>query len=110
VLWGAAQSHVTDADLVLGYLDPDNFLGGGMTLDRAAAEAALEPCRGRLGHLAHGGGGRDPADPGLADADLVRRTTIERGYDPTRLTLLAYGGMGPTHALATPQISVLPRS
>ncbi|MEA2424793.1 MAG: hypothetical protein QOH13_1203, partial [Thermoleophilaceae bacterium] len=95
---GGTEATVTDADLVLGYLDPDNFLGGGMTLDRAAAEAALDSVAEALGisRMEAADGIRRILDSQMAD--LVRRTTIERGYDPRDFTLLAYGGMGPTHA------------
>jgi N-methylhydantoinase A/oxoprolinase/acetone carboxylase beta subunit/N-methylhydantoinase B/oxoprolinase/acetone carboxylase alpha subunit len=95
---GGVEATVTDADLVLGYLDPDNFLGGGMRLDRGAAAAALDVVAERLGvtRVEAADGIRRILDSQMAD--LVRRTTIERGYDPRDFTLLAYGGMGPTHA------------
>jgi N-methylhydantoinase A/oxoprolinase/acetone carboxylase beta subunit/N-methylhydantoinase B/oxoprolinase/acetone carboxylase alpha subunit len=95
---GGSEPTVTDADVILGYLDADNFLGGGMALDVAAAEAAIDSVADRLGvsRLEAADGIRRILDSQMAD--LVRRTTIERGYDPRDYTLLAYGGMGPTHA------------
>jgi N-methylhydantoinase A/oxoprolinase/acetone carboxylase beta subunit/N-methylhydantoinase B/oxoprolinase/acetone carboxylase alpha subunit len=95
---GGTEPTVTDADVVLGYLDAENFLGGGMTLDVAAAEAAIDAVAEQLGfsRLEAADGIRRILDSQMAD--LVRRTTIERGYDPRDYTLLAYGGMGPTHA------------
>jgi N-methylhydantoinase A/oxoprolinase/acetone carboxylase beta subunit/N-methylhydantoinase B/oxoprolinase/acetone carboxylase alpha subunit len=95
---GGTEPTATDADLVLGYLSPDNFLGGGMMLDLAAAEAAIDTVAEPLGisRLEAANGIRRILDAQMAD--LVRRTTIERGYDPRDFTLLAYGGMGPTHA------------
>jgi N-methylhydantoinase A/oxoprolinase/acetone carboxylase beta subunit/N-methylhydantoinase B/oxoprolinase/acetone carboxylase alpha subunit len=95
---GGTEATVTDADLVLGYLDEDRFLGGGMSLDREAAEAALDRLAGqlRIDRMEAADGIRRILDSQMAD--LVRRTTIERGYDPREFTLLAYGGMGPTHA------------
>lgn len=95
---GGTEATVTDADLILGYLDEEQFLGGEMRLDRAAAERAIDKLADELGV------GRMEAADGIRRildsqmADLVRRTTIERGYDPREFTLLAYGGMGPTHA------------
>ncbi|NUT55239.1 MAG: hydantoinase/oxoprolinase family protein, partial [Thermoleophilia bacterium] len=91
---GGTEATVTDADLVLGYLDPDAFLGGEMQLDRAAAEAALDRVAEQLGvtRMEAADGIRRILDSQMAD--LVRRTTIERGYDPREFTLLAYGGMG----------------
>ena len=95
---GGVEATVTDADVVLGYLDPDNFLGGAMRLDAEAAGAAVDRVAERLGltRLQAADGIRRILDSQMAD--LVRRTTIERGYDPRDFTLLAYGGMGPTHA------------
>ncbi|MFN8217049.1 MAG: hydantoinase B/oxoprolinase family protein [Solirubrobacterales bacterium] len=95
---GGTEPTVTDADVVLGYLAPDNFLGGGMELDVAAAEKAIDSVAAPLGltRLQAADGIRRILDSQMAD--LVRRTTIDRGYDPRDFTLLAYGGMGPTHA------------
>jgi N-methylhydantoinase A/oxoprolinase/acetone carboxylase beta subunit/N-methylhydantoinase B/oxoprolinase/acetone carboxylase alpha subunit len=95
---GGTEPTVTDADVVLGYLAPENFLGGGMKLDVAAAEAAIDRVAEPLGltRMEAADGIRRILDSQMAD--LVRRTTIDRGYDPRDFTLLAYGGMGPTHA------------
>jgi N-methylhydantoinase A/oxoprolinase/acetone carboxylase beta subunit/N-methylhydantoinase B/oxoprolinase/acetone carboxylase alpha subunit len=95
---GGTEPTVTDADVVLGYLAPDNFLGGGMELDVAAAEKAIDTVAEPLGltRMEAADGIRRILDSQMAD--LVRRTTIDRGYDPRDFTLLAYGGMGPTHA------------
>jgi N-methylhydantoinase A len=95
---GGTQPTVTDADLVLGYLDADHFLGGRMKLDKDAAYAAL----GRLGDQA----GMEPEEVAIGVAriinshmaDLIRRSTIEQGRDPRDCVLVAYGGAGPTHA------------
>jgi N-methylhydantoinase A/oxoprolinase/acetone carboxylase beta subunit/N-methylhydantoinase B/oxoprolinase/acetone carboxylase alpha subunit len=94
---GGTEATVTDADLVLGYMDPKNFLGGGMELDVAAAEKAIDRIADQLGigRLEAADGIRRILDSQMAD--LVRRTTIGRGYDPRDFTLLVYGGMGPTH-------------
>lgn len=89
---------VTDADLLLGHLNPDYFLGGSIVLDRDAAEAALAPLAEQLG--------AEVVDVALGAlrvvdaqmADLIRKETVESGYDPRRMTILAYGGAGPLHA------------
>ncbi len=95
---GGTDATVTDADLVLGYLDPDRFLGGRMTLNRELALAALA----RLGsELA-----MEPEEVAIGIfriinahmADLIRKATIEQGHDPRECVLIAYGGAGPTHA------------
>ena len=98
---GGTRPTVTDANLVLGYLDPDAFLGGRMVLDRAAAEQAIQThVAGPLGLslLAAAAGIRVVADQHMAD--LLRQTTLERGYDPRDFCLFAYGGAGPVHASA----------
>ena len=96
---GGTRATATDADLVLGVLDPDNFIGGRMKLDVDAARRAIDQ------HVAKPLGMsiveaawsiRQILDSRMAD--LLRRMTIERGYDPRDFTLLANGGAGPSHA------------
>jgi N-methylhydantoinase A len=96
---GGTEPTVTDADLVLGYLAPDAFLGGRMKLDRDLALQALE----RLGRNL----GMEAEEVALGVfriinsqmADLIRKSTIEQGHDPRECVLVAYGGAGPTHAV-----------
>ncbi|MGZ5903644.1 MAG: hydantoinase/oxoprolinase family protein, partial [Reyranella sp.] len=95
---GGTLPTVTDANAGLGYLDPTRRLGGAITLDVAAAEAALAPLAKRLGvgiiELALG-------VQRVANATRVRalaRVTVERGVDGRQCTLLAFGGAGPMHA------------
>jgi N-methylhydantoinase A len=96
---GGTRPTATDADLVLGVLDPDNFIGGRMRLDVDAARRAIDE------HVAK------PLNMSVTEAawairqildsrmaDLLRRMTIERGYDPRDFALLANGGAGPSHA------------
>jgi N-methylhydantoinase A len=97
---GGTEPTVTDADLALGLLDGDNFLGGDMRLDKAAAEAAIE----RLGRaletsLAQTARGifRVVAETMAAAA---RTHATDRGVDHRGLPLLAFGGAGPVHACA----------
>ena len=102
---GGAEPTVTDADLVLGYLSPESFLGGRMRLDVAAARAALERLGARLdGHGRTGTPGAQEVAAGIVAilnaqmADLIRKSTVDRGFDPRDFVLVAYGGAGPTHA------------
>jgi N-methylhydantoinase A len=92
---------VTDANLVLGRLQPRWFLGGRMKLDAAAARAALaEPAAalGRLAVEALAEGVVRIADVQMARA--LRRVSVERGHDPQDYCLVAFGGGGPLHACA----------
>jgi len=96
---GGKEPTVSDADLVLGYLDAGHFLGGGMALDVAAAELAIrsrlaEP----LGMTVQGAawGIHGIINENMAAAAKVYVT--ERGEDPARYTLVAFGGAGPVHA------------
>jgi N-methylhydantoinase A len=98
---GGARPTVTDADLVLGILDPDNFLGGRIRLDADAAREALrrevaEPLGLSIEDAA--AGVKRIVDTRMAD--LLRTVTIERGYDPREFVLHAFGGAGATHAPA----------
>jgi N-methylhydantoinase A len=94
---------VTDANLVLGRLHPDYFLGGTMRLDESRARAALAQVRTRsfttLEHLAEGV--VQVANSRMESA--LRRVSVERGHDPRSFTLLAFGGAGPLHACALAQ-------
>jgi N-methylhydantoinase A len=97
--FGGTRATVTDADLVLGYLDPVGFLGGRMRLDRELALQAL----GQLGREL----GLEAEEVAIGVfriinsqmADLIRKTTIELGHDPRDCVIAAYGGAGPTHAV-----------
>jgi N-methylhydantoinase A len=95
---GGTVPTVTDADLVLGYLDAGNFAGGSMTLDRPAAEAAIRALGERIGL------GLNECASGIAKivefqmADLIRKVTVRKGLDPRDFVLFAFGGAGPVHA------------
>jgi N-methylhydantoinase A len=93
---GGTEPTLTDACVVLGLLDPDNFLGGAQTLDREASRAAL---RARLVEPLGLGDEVEAAAAmyrlALADmANNVRRMSIEKGHDPREFALLSYGGAG----------------
>ena len=96
---GGSEPTVTDANVILGRLSPERFLGGEMRLDRAAAERALDhkvakPLSVTLERAA--AGMLQVATAAMANA--VRHVTLVRGLDPRDFTLDAYGGGGPLHA------------
>jgi N-methylhydantoinase A len=98
---GGTMPTVTDADLVLGYIDPEYFLAGTMRLDIEAAKQAIkqhvaEPLEMSIDEAA--AGIKRVADSHMAD--LIRQTTVERGYDPRDFTAFLYGGGGPLHGPA----------
>jgi N-methylhydantoinase A len=96
---GGTDPTITDADVVLGIIDPNYFLGGEMKLDAGLAEAAIMERIGKpLGYDLHeaAAGIREVANNQMAD--LLRRVTTRSGYDPRGFAIFAYGGAGPTHA------------
>ncbi|WP_179956825.1 hydantoinase/oxoprolinase family protein [Amycolatopsis anabasis] len=95
---GGTEPTVTDADLVLGYLDPGYFLGGAMKLDLEAAREVIArriaaPLGVELERAAYGIHASVNED--MANAARVHAT--ERGKDPARLPLFTFGGAGPAH-------------
>ena len=95
---GGTVATVTDAQLVLGYLDPDNFAGGRMRLDRKAAHAAIEALGAKIGMGAVECAAGICRIVELNMADVIRKVTVEKGYDPRDFVLFAFGGAGPAHA------------
>jgi N-methylhydantoinase A len=96
---GGVRPTITDADVVLGVIDPEYFLGGQMSLDRDLAEGAIDEHVARpldLSVVEAAAGIRAVADNQMAD--LLRKVTLRAGYDPRDFVLFAYGGAGPTHA------------
>ena len=96
---GGSEPTVTDADLILGYLDPDFFLGGKMHLDREAAVRAIEERIARplgLEAVEAAWGIHQVVNENMANAARVH--AIERGKDPRAYPLFAFGGAGPVHA------------
>ncbi len=97
---GGVEPTVTDANLVLGRLRADRFLGGAMALEPAAARAALEPIAQALG-----GSIEDAALGVVAVANehmarALRVMSVRRGVDPRTLTLACFGGAGGLHVCA----------
>jgi len=112
---GGQDPTVTDADLVLGYLDPDYFLGGTMRLDKNASQKAIEEKVARpLGTSA--------TEAAFGIHDLINETMAaaakthiaEKGGNPKIVTISAFGGAGPVHAyglakkIGAPRIMVPP--
>jgi N-methylhydantoinase A len=97
---GGSQPTVTDANLVLGYLDPARFLGGRRQLDLEAARAALARAGAPLGLDAEAmaEGVQRLVDARMADG--IRVATVRRGVDPRSFALLAFGGAAGLHATA----------
>ena len=107
---GGTLATLTDANVVLGYLDPDFFLGGEMALDAAAAEAAVtehvaQPLGLSLTRAAWG-------IHEIIDEDVARAFRIhasERGFDYRGCSMVAFGGSGPVHAAGVARKLRIPR-
>ncbi|MGA9867634.1 MAG: hydantoinase/oxoprolinase family protein [Acetobacteraceae bacterium] len=98
---GGTQPTVTDADIVLGYLDRHSLLGGRLPIDLAAAERAIADAIGRpLGLTVQEAAARIVEVVNASMSDALRIVSIERGYDPREFSLIAFGGAGPVHAAA----------
>ena len=95
---GGEVPTVTDADLVLGRLNPENFAGGSMRLDVDAARRAIGAIADRLNMDV------DACASGITQivefqmADLIHKATIQKGFDPRDFVVFAFGGAGPAHA------------
>ena len=96
---GGTEPTVADANIALGRLHPDRFLGGAMSVDREAAREAVAEKVGKPLGL-----GIEEAAAGIiriANSNMeraVRVSSAERGFDPREITLVAFGGAGPLHA------------
>ncbi|HEX9524027.1 MAG TPA: hydantoinase B/oxoprolinase family protein [Reyranella sp.] len=101
---GGEESTVTDANLLLGYYDPSFFLGGSMPLDKPAAEAALARLGEKLGLPAIETAAGIHAVVCEAMAGAARVHLIEKGRDPRRYAMVAFGGAGPAHAVRVARV------
>jgi N-methylhydantoinase A len=95
---GGSVPTVTDAQLVLGYLDPENFAGGRMKLNREAAYSAIQSLGKSIGMTAIECAAGICRIVELNMADIIRKVTVEKGFDPRDFVLFAFGGAGPAHA------------
>ena len=97
---GGTEATVTDADVLLGYIDPDYYLGGEIKLDRAAADKAMSRLAKRLGITA------TEAAEGIfriINTNMlngIRVVSVEKGHDPRDFAILSFGGAGGIHASA----------
>lgn len=96
---GGTDPTVTDADLLLGYINPDHFIGGRLDLDVETTEQLIadhiaDPLGQSVPEAA--AGIKRVVDANMADA--IRVLTVEKGYDPRNYTIVACGGAGPMHA------------
>ncbi len=106
---GGADPTVTDADLALGYLDPDFFLGGEIPLDSALAEKAIsDKVAGPLGMTVIQAAQAIMTAVSSFTADEINEVSTRRGIDVRDLTLVAGGGAGPAHAAFIADILGLP--
>lgn len=97
---GTKEPTVTDANMVLGFLNPHSLAGGSLAVDAALSQRAVDehiarPLKLSIENAAHGI--REVANVNMARA--IRAVTVERGKDPRDLALMAFGGGGPLHAV-----------
>ena len=107
---GGVRPTVTDADLVLGYLNPVALLGGALPVDLGRARGAIERDIARplgLGVIEAAAGIAEVVNAGMAGA--LRIVSVERGHDPREFTLVAFGGAGPVHAARLAEELEIPR-
>jgi N-methylhydantoinase A len=97
---GGMEATVSDADVVLGYLDREALLGGALKIDLTAAEAAIRRVADPLGLAVPDAAARIVEIVNANMADALRIVSIERGHDPREFVLIAFGGAGPVHAAA----------
>jgi len=105
---GGEDPTVTDASIVLGYIDPEYFANGALAVNRAKAEEAVGRYASRLG--------MEPQEAALGIhrvinahiAEAIRTVTVRRGIDPRRFTLLPFGGGGSVHAAMVARILGIP--
>jgi len=105
---GGTDATVTDANIVLGRLDAQNFLGGAMRLDRDAAITAVQALADRLGLplLEAAEGVVAVLNSNMANA--IRARTVQKGIDPREYALVAFGGAGPLHGAEVAQMLGIP--
>jgi N-methylhydantoinase A len=98
---GGTAPTVTDADVVLGYLDRAALLGGALRIDSAAADRAIAADVGdKLGLSVAEAAARIVEVVNSNMAQALRIVSVERGHDPQEFSLIAFGGAGPVHAAA----------
>ena len=102
------QPTVTDANLILGRLDSDSFLGGTVPLDVQRTRELMDGAKGSLASVeAFAAGIVRLVETSMEKA--IRVISVERGYDPKDFTLVAFGGGGPLHACSLAHVLRIPR-
>jgi N-methylhydantoinase A len=102
------RATVTDANFLLGRLDPESFLGGGIRLDRSRTEKMMRQQKGSLETVeAFAAGILRVVETQMEKA--IRVISIERGHDPRECTLVAFGGGGPLHACSLARALRIPK-
>ncbi len=102
------QPTVTDANLLLGRLNPDWFLGGGMKLDTQRTRERFDRAKGKLARVENFAEGIiRVADSHMEKA--LRRISVEQGHDPRDFVLVSFGGAGPLHGCALARAMQIPR-
>ena len=96
---GGTEPTVTDANLVLGRIDENGFLGGGMKLDKEAAYHSIEKIATQLGLSVTETAEGICKIANAKMADAIRSITVSKGIDPRDFIMVAYGGAGPMHGL-----------
>ena len=98
---GGKQPTITDANVALGRIGAEEFLGGEMRLDANAARNGIETAIGKPLNLDGAAAARAIVEIGVAKMSLaVRQVSVEKGYDPRDFAMVASGGAGPLHAVA----------
>jgi N-methylhydantoinase A len=98
---GGTEPTITDANVVLGRLDPKNFLGGQMLLDADGARAGIEQKIARPLRMDAVAAAQAIVEIAISKMSLaVREVSVEKGYDPRDFALVASGGAGPLHVCA----------
>jgi N-methylhydantoinase A len=104
------RATTTDANLILGRLSPDRFLGGAMRLSSDRARQALAATAAAIGVATAEEAAWDVIQVANATMErAIRRISVERGFDPRRFTLVAFGGAGPLHACELAERLQIPR-
>jgi N-methylhydantoinase A len=99
---------VTDANFLLGRLDPDSFLGGGVRLDRVRTDQLMRQHKGSLASVEEFAAGILRVVE-MQMEKAIRVISIERGHDPRQCTLVAFGGGGPIHACSLARALRIPK-
>jgi N-methylhydantoinase A len=107
---GGSEPTITDANVVLGRLDPDNFLGGEMKLDADAARRGIDEKIAAPLKLDAIAAAQAIVEIAIAKMSLaVREVSVAKGYDPRDFALVASGGAGPLHVVAIARELYIPK-